>query len=334
MHIVTEPGSLSHPLVTRLADTWGATVQSTTPAADFATLMHARMLVLSTSTFSLSAALLAPPLENGRQRVVHYPHAGYFSLFTDKDQCLLVTPELETRLWGGEQAASMAAGPGKRPVDGAASSSPSSSAPSAELGGSGGTRFVYHDLYWYRTARLLAPLALASSGTATADRSGNERVERLLGEAAAGLLHCTDLYERLRAKSQEVTLEGRPTAAAGAGSSADAVSGSGRSGIGSSSAAVGRSPTSTMRRMSDLAFSLPFASLQAFYSDPVCAALVLKISEGARPDWLRVYTDHLSGHTSTAAAGAATAAAETDASSGASSKKPKLCVDLFQDLPP
>ena len=90
--IVTEPESIHHPLIINLANKWNAYIQSSSVAMDFATLMYAKHIILSTSTFSWAAALL------GRAKTIHYPHAGYFSIFSDKDQCLVVPPELDVGL--------------------------------------------------------------------------------------------------------------------------------------------------------------------------------------------------------------------------------------------
>lgn len=90
VHLVTEPDSVNHPLVQALQQQYGATVQAETAALDFATLMYARTLVCSVSTFCFMAALL------GRAATVHWPHAG--GLITSLQGCMIVPPELDSRI--------------------------------------------------------------------------------------------------------------------------------------------------------------------------------------------------------------------------------------------
>jgi len=68
--IVTDSGSVGHPLVRALVETYGALVQARSVTEDFATLMAARELAIPPSTFSFMAALL------GRAHTVHWVHAG------------------------------------------------------------------------------------------------------------------------------------------------------------------------------------------------------------------------------------------------------------------
>ena len=90
--VLTEPCAADHPVVRALERDWGAIVQTSTVAADFATMLLARELVISSSTFSYMAAVL------GRARAVHAPYAGSFSLVRAHNrQCLPPAPGLDAR---------------------------------------------------------------------------------------------------------------------------------------------------------------------------------------------------------------------------------------------
>lgn len=81
--VITEPESVGPPVVAALVREFGATVQSETPARDFATLLTAHELVPSSSTFSYMAGLL------GRAHTVHYAHALQNSYRPGMGPCLV-----------------------------------------------------------------------------------------------------------------------------------------------------------------------------------------------------------------------------------------------------
>lgn len=90
--VLTEPCSADHPIVRALVQRYGAVVQSGSVGEDLATMVLARTLVISSSTFSFMAALL------GRARSVHVPYAGSFSLLSSHNrQCLTPTARLDPR---------------------------------------------------------------------------------------------------------------------------------------------------------------------------------------------------------------------------------------------
>lgn len=90
--VLTEPCAADHPIVRALVRDWGAIVQTSTVAADFATMLLAREIVISGSTFSYMAAVL------GRARAVHAPYAGSLSLVRSHNrQCLPPAPALDAR---------------------------------------------------------------------------------------------------------------------------------------------------------------------------------------------------------------------------------------------
>ena len=90
--VLTEPCSVSHPIVRALVARYGAAVQAGSVAEDLATMALARTLVISSSTFSLMAALL------GRARAIHVPYAGSFSLRSSHNrQCLTPSARLDPR---------------------------------------------------------------------------------------------------------------------------------------------------------------------------------------------------------------------------------------------
>jgi hypothetical protein len=81
--IVCDSDSLHHPTVKYLVNKYDALLQgSWDPLFDFTTLVMAKYLVLSTGTFSWLPALI------GRAVDIHYPHAGFFTIFTEKMSCL------------------------------------------------------------------------------------------------------------------------------------------------------------------------------------------------------------------------------------------------------
>lgn len=80
--IVTDTGNAAHPLVVALVAEFNATVQTRGVVEDMATLMAARTLVATPSTFALMAALL------GRATTVHWPHAGAGALAKSFASCL------------------------------------------------------------------------------------------------------------------------------------------------------------------------------------------------------------------------------------------------------
>ena len=91
--VLTEQCSADHPIVRALVQRHGAIVQSGSVVEDLATMALARELVISSSTFSLMAALL------GRARAVHVPYAGSFSLLSSHNrQCLTPTGRLDPRV--------------------------------------------------------------------------------------------------------------------------------------------------------------------------------------------------------------------------------------------
>jgi hypothetical protein len=92
--VVTDAGSVSHPLVRALVDEFNATVQARSVVEDMATLMAARALVATPSTFAMAAALL------GRAATVHWPHAGAGALASSLPSCLFPASGAEA---GGEQ---------------------------------------------------------------------------------------------------------------------------------------------------------------------------------------------------------------------------------------
>lgn len=114
-HLVTERSGLSHPLLRAVAAASGASVQSTSLAGDWATMITARQLAISPSTLSYlsagggapaaaassaSAASAVQPTAHGPgfglSSIVHYPGHGFFSWFAprgsashDKGQCMI-----------------------------------------------------------------------------------------------------------------------------------------------------------------------------------------------------------------------------------------------------
>lgn len=111
-HLVTERSGLSHPLLRAVAAATGASVQSTSLAGDWATMITARQLALSPSTLSYLSAGGGAPARGGQSpsrahgpgfglsSVVHYPGHGFFSWFAprgtahhDKGQCMIPPDE-------------------------------------------------------------------------------------------------------------------------------------------------------------------------------------------------------------------------------------------------
>jgi hypothetical protein len=92
VHLVVEPSSTDHPLVHALVGLVGASVQASEPSVDFATLLIASQVFMSTSTFSWLAGSLS------RAAFVHYPHHAFFSLFADKGNCMLMPPDTAAAL--------------------------------------------------------------------------------------------------------------------------------------------------------------------------------------------------------------------------------------------
>ena len=91
--VLTEACSADHPIVRALVKAHGAVVQAGSTVEDLATMVLARHLVISSSTFSLMGALL------GRARRVHIPHAGSFSLRSaHNSQCLTPSARLDGRV--------------------------------------------------------------------------------------------------------------------------------------------------------------------------------------------------------------------------------------------
>jgi hypothetical protein len=90
--LLTEKCSVDHPIVRALKRDYNAVVQTGSVAEDFATMILARRLVISGSTFSYAAALV------GRARSIYVPYAGAFSLFhAHNKQCLTPARELDDR---------------------------------------------------------------------------------------------------------------------------------------------------------------------------------------------------------------------------------------------
>jgi len=90
--ILTESCSADHPIIRALVAKYGAIVQVGSVVEDLTTMVLARHLVISSSTFSFMAALL------GRATVIHVPHAGSFSLLgSHNKQCLTPTSQMDPR---------------------------------------------------------------------------------------------------------------------------------------------------------------------------------------------------------------------------------------------
>lgn len=90
--VLTESCSVDHPIIRKLVQDYGAIVQTGTIAQDMATLVLARQVVISSSTFSFISALM------GRAKVVHVPFGGAFSLTHSHNmQCLTPSTALDAR---------------------------------------------------------------------------------------------------------------------------------------------------------------------------------------------------------------------------------------------
>jgi hypothetical protein len=90
--VLTEPCSSDHPIVRALQSSHGAVLQAGSVAEDLATLVLARQLAISGSTFSFMAALM------GRAAAVHVPYAGSLSLIgAHNAQCLTPSSAMDSR---------------------------------------------------------------------------------------------------------------------------------------------------------------------------------------------------------------------------------------------
>lgn len=89
--LVMEASGLGNPIVRALMDRYGAVPLVERLDRAMATLLLARVLILSTSTFSFAAALY------GRARVIHAPYMGAFHFSPAGLRCLLPFSELDSR---------------------------------------------------------------------------------------------------------------------------------------------------------------------------------------------------------------------------------------------